>query len=241
MKFSAGILLFSAGILITNILFAQDSIPIIKSPFILFPSPEAHRNWKFSVGIKTTTTPEDITEETNFRIPCADFIAVRRISSALDIRCRLLVQVVQNQVTIGPRWSHSLSKKMFFAIGNDLGYWRGQLNIDEFDTRGYGLFNYPNLSLGYKPKINLLFTFKCEAILNLYDNFQIGRNEVSSLYDFFSGSAYTIAIEQPFYKKRYVSLAFTALYANFFWQTWTLYNTYDRNYFYPQISIGFIL
>ncbi len=238
-KKSGCVLLFA--LLIFNNLFAKDSLKAVNLPCILFPTPMDLEKWKFSIGINSTTTPEDITEEVRLRIPVGDFHMLRKLNSDLNLNCRVLFQVLQNQISFGLRWATPLSKKYFLSVGDDLAFWFGKLKIDGFDSKGFGLLNYPNVSVGFKTNNNLLFTIKTEAILNLYDKFYIGNNVISSGNNFYSGSAFTFAIEQPFYNKRHLTLAFTAIYTDFFWQTWSLFETFNRNIFYPQISVGFIL
>ena len=60
-------------------------------------------------------------------------------------------------------------------------------------------------------------------------------------YRLFSGSAYTLALEQPFAGGRSMTLGFRAIYTDYYWQTWTLFENYDRNLFFPQIIVGLIL
>jgi hypothetical protein len=77
--------------------------------------------------------------------------------------------------------------------------------------------------------------------MNLGINTYAGDTKVTTDYRLFSGSAYSVVLEQPFYGKKSLSLGFRAMYTNFFWQTWTLFEPYDRNLFFPQIIIGLIL
>jgi hypothetical protein len=68
-----------------------------------------------------------------------------------------------------------------------------------------------------------------------------GNERVTTDYRVFSGSSYTIALEQPFYGNRNLTLGFRALYTDFFWQTWPAFESFDRNLFFPQLIIGLIL
>ena len=56
-----------------------------------------------------------------------------------------------------------------------------------------------------------------------------------------NGVAFTAVLEQPFYNKTHVTVGIRAAYSNFNWQLWSLYDTFDRNLFYPQLIFGFIL
>lgn len=235
-----GFLIFLLAIAFSKI-SAQQKTDSADVPCILFPAPMLIDNWKFSIGLLNTTTPEDITEEMSLRIPSVDFQALKKLNNHFNINSRVLFQFLQNHVSFGLRWTKPLTNKLFFSAGDDFAYWFGKLKEDEFNTKGYGFLNYPNFSFGYKTSNNLLLTFKTEAILNLYDRYTIGKNVISNTNYLFSGSAYTLGIEQAFYNQRFLTLAFTAMYTNFFWQTWPLFETFDRNHFYPQITVGFIL
>ena len=77
--------------------------------------------------------------------------------------------------------------------------------------------------------------------MNLGVQTYTGDVTVKSDERLFSGGSVTLALEQPFYKKKSLTLGFRAIYTNFFWQTWSLFENFDRNIFYPQIIIGLIL
>ena len=97
------------------------------------------------------------------------------------------------------------------------------------------------MSFGYRFNKGILLTLKAESMMNLSINTTAGEVPVTYEYGLFSGSAYTVALEQPFYGKKSITLAFRAMYTNFYWQTWTLFETFDRNLFFPQVIIGVIL
>ena len=51
----------------------------------------------------------------------------------------------------------------------------------------------------------------------------------------------TLRLEQPFAGSKSMTLGFRAMYTNYLWQTWTLFENYDRNLFFPQVIVGLIL
>ena len=67
------------------------------------------------------------------------------------------------------------------------------------------------------------------------------ETDVTSDYRLFSGSAYSIILEQPFAGSKSMTLGFRAIYTDYYWQTWTLFENYERNLFFPQIIVGLIL
>ena len=220
---------------------AQDTLPEKRLPCILFPSPMYDHNWQFSIGFSSTTMPEDITEEARVRAPAGDWRILRKLGSHFHLDGRVLFQVVQNHLAAGLRWSTKLNKHFYVSAGDDMAFWFGKLEVAGFDSKGSGWMNYPNVSVGYRTKSDLLFTLKAEAMINTTYTFTNGGYEISKDQNFFNGFAYTVALEQPFYHRKHLSLSFTAMYADFFWETWSLFETFDRKIFYPQITVGFII
>ena len=211
-----------------------------KHKIIYFPSPMESK-WRASIGIDLTTMPEDITEEFHYRIPAIDYHVNRKVTNKIYLDGHLFTQLLQNLVTIGPRWSTNLSDRLSFSMGDDIGWWFGFVNVEGFKSRGNGWQNYPNVSVGYRFRKNLFLTLKTEAIMNLGVQTHTGDISVKSDERLFSGGSVMVALEQPFYKQKSLTLGFRAIYTNFFWQTWSLFENFDRNIFYPQVIIGLIL
>jgi hypothetical protein len=218
---------------------AQD-IPITGQKRIFFPHP-MDKDWQASIGFTLTTMPRAITEEAHFRVPAGDFHVLKKISSKLYLDGKASVQVIQNLVTLGPRWSTKLSDRISMALGNDFGYWFGTINIASIKTRGHGFQNYPNVSMGYRFNKRILLTVKAESIMNFGIKTYAAETPVTSDYRLFSGSAYSVILEQPFAGNKSMTLGFRALYTDYYWQTWTLFENYERNLFFPQIIVGLIL
>lgn len=228
-------------VLLAGSAFPQDTIQEIRTPCIIFPSPMYDQKWQTSIGFISTTTPQDITEEVIVRAPAGDFRALRKIGSNFNLEGRVLFQFVQNHFSLGLKWTKKLSNRVYFSAGDDVAFWHGKLEVAGFDSKGSGWMNYPNISFGYRTKEDLLFTFKSEAMINTFYTFSNGGYEKSKEDNFFNGTAFTFALEQPFYNKKHLTLAFTAMYTNFYWVTWSLFETFDRYIFYPQITVGFII
>jgi hypothetical protein len=218
---------------------AQD-IPIDHQKRIFFPYP-MDRKWSTSIGFTVTTMPYEITEELHFRMPAGDVHVLRRLKNKWYLDGHLSLQGLQNLVTLGPRIAIPVSDRLSMAAGNDIGFWFGFINVQGVKTQGTGWQNYPNLSLGYRFNKRILLTLKAESMMNIGINTHAGDVKVTTDYRLFSGSAYTVALEQPFYGKKSLTLAFRAMYTNFYWQTWTLFEPYDRNLFFPQVIVGIIL
>jgi hypothetical protein len=227
------------SLLITTVLFAQD-VPIEGQKRIYFPYP-MDKSWQTSIGFTSTTMPRDITEEAHFRIPAGDFHVLKRLGKKLYLDSRVSFQVVQNMITLGPRLPIKLSNRISMALGNDIGFWFGRINIASIKTKGQGFQNYPNIAFGYRFNKQVLLTLRAESIMNFGIKTKAAETPVTSDYRLFSGSAFSVILEQPFAGSKSMTLGFRALYTDYYWQTWTLFESYDRNLFFPQISVGLIL
>ena len=219
--------------------FAQD-LPVEGQKRIFFPYP-MDKGWETSVGFTATTMPRDITEEAHFRVPAIDFHVLRKLGKKLYLDARVNTQVVQNLVTVGPRFPIKLSNRISMALGNDIGYWFGRINIASIQTSGQGFQNYPNIAFGYRFNKRVLLTVRAESIMNFGIETKAAETPVTSDYRLFSGSAYSVILEQPFAGSKSMTLGFRAIYTDYNWQTWTLFESYERNLFFPQIIVGLIL
>ena len=216
--------------------------PAERQPGIYFPQAPRPGEWRKSIGLIFTTTPPELTEEVRVSVPSIEFDLQRGLSERLYIVGRLQTQVVQNNLAVGLRWAKPLSDRLFLSVGDDMTGWFGALNVkDVFNSQAYGLQNFPNASLGYRLTKELQLTVKGEAILDMYYRSKVGSLTVVDKGLYANGLAMTFVLEQPFYGKRHVSLGLRAAYSNFNWQFWSLYDTFDRNLFYPQAIFAFIL
>jgi hypothetical protein len=219
---------------------AQDTAAV-HNMGMFFPAPMEEERWNVSLGFVTYTTPEDLTEEVRVRVPAGDLHVLHRLPHGFYLDGRLLFQVVQNHLSLGGRWATSLSDKFTFSLGDDVAYWRGNLPIQGFDCSASGWMNYPSVSLGFRSRRDLLFTLKAEMIITTNYAFLIEGKARDYDTDLVSGSAFSLFVEQPFFKKTYVTLGFTLAYTDFLWTTWSLFESFDRNLLYPQITTALIL
>jgi len=208
---------------------------------VLFPAPMKYANWRASIGFSLLTTPEDITEEIRLRVPAGELIVLRKLNEQFNLSGRLTFQVLQNHIALGARWVHKQSEKIYFSVGDEMGYWFGFLPVAGFDSKAHGWINYLNLSLGVKLKKDLWLTIKTENSFNLFFKATNGKNVISSGKSLYNGEAFTIALEQPFFHKKHLTLGVTGFYNYFHWQTWSLFYQVERKIFYPQVKLGFIL
>jgi len=220
---------------------AQTKVDSLPESYLYFPYPMQAKKWQSSLGLTFTIWPEDIAEETWIHVPAVRFHFVRKLYKGFSLNGHINTQILQNMISLGPRWAYPISNKFSFSLGDDMAWWFGVLNVEGFNTKANGWTNYPNISIGYRMKRHLLLTWKMEGIIDLTYNSTVGGLNVSKSQQTYSGWSTSLILEQPFYKKTNVILGFRAIYSNFFWQTWSLFETFDREIFYPQFIVEFIL
>ena len=226
---------------IANNVSAQDSTFRAKHRAVFFPYPMYKEKWRSSLGFSLLTTPQDITEEVRLRIPCGEFITQRKISDNVSAKGKISFQFLQNHLSAGVHYVHPINKKFYWSAGNDIGYWFGFLKLGGFNSKGSGWLTYPNVSFGYMTRKDLLISFKAQVSFNLYYKAANGENKYVSSDKYYNGETFTLAIEQPFYQRKHLTLAVSAINNYFYWQTWSLFYKTNRKVFYPQVTVGFIL
>jgi hypothetical protein len=221
-------------------LMAQDTTRI-DQPYLFFPYPMGEKKWHMSLGYTMTAMPEDVTEEVQVRVPVIDIHAVRKLTKSIYLDARIQTQIVQSLFSAGFRWAFILNDRISLSVGDDFSFWYGSLEVASFNTNANGWQNFPNASLGYRFNDKVLMTLKGEALININSKTTIAKEIVETKGYEFSGWAGSILLEQPLGKKSHIITGFRAQYTNFFWQTWPLFETFDRRIFYPELIVSFIL
>jgi len=218
---------------------AQDSL-LHDLRFLHFPlSPK--RAWTWGAGLTATAMPYEVAEEFRYRIPAFELRGLARINQKIALETRASLQGFQNLLSIGPRLNFRLTDRMSVAAGNNIAWWFGFVNVQGFRTRGHGLQNFPYLSAGYRFNRQVLLSVHAESIMTLGSWPRAGDIRIHDQRRLFSGSAYTLMLEQPFAGRKRLALGFRAQYTSFFWQTWSIFPVFERNYFYPQLITCLIL
>ena len=205
---------------------------------IFFPSPMYDRKWLPSFGFVTIATPTALTEEFQLRVPAGDVQLLRQLHGGFHLNTRAQVQILQNHISLGMRWAEQLEEKWSFSIGGDIGYFRGVLDLEGYDTEARGWDAFPNFSLGLRTGRKVTLTFKTDAILNLDYHTRVGDVEITRELSRFNGMAWSLYLEQPFFGQTNISLGFTARYTNFFWATWALFDPNERAHLFRQITVS---
>ncbi len=219
--------------------WGQGSDAMKTHPLLYHPQEVPDGAWWNSAGFTAVSPPVEITEELQVRWPAFDYHTLYGLPSGFSLDGRAAVQVLQNRLSAGPRWGSTVGP-VSFSVGYDQAFWFGFLDVGGFDSKAHGWEGSPNLSLGYRIG-DVAMTLKGEALIEYSIQTYQGDLEVSTNTNRFIGWAFTFAMEQPFYKDQYLTLGFRAMYSKFYWETWSLFATFDRYLFYPEIIVGFIL
>jgi hypothetical protein len=217
----------------------DESTAVLKS-CIFFPYPMQGHRYHSSIGFTMTAMPQDVTEEVAISAPAGDYHFIRKIKDGFYVDGRVIFQIVQNHFSLGPRWAHVINNRLSFSVGDDFAWWFGTLKVGGFNTTANGWLNYPNASFGYRFN-KVLLSCQLETSFNLHYQSKVGDLKTVAKTNEYNGWSASLMLEQPFYKHKDFILGFRGQYANFLWQTWPLYETFDRHLFYPEVIVGFIL
>jgi hypothetical protein len=209
-------------------------------PLLLFPAPVPPGTFWTSLGFTAIAPPVEITEALQVRWPAFDYHTIYGLPNNFTLDGRASVQVLQNRFAAGPRWVSKVGP-VAFSLGYDLAYWFGYLEVGGFDSKGHGWQGSPNVTLGYDLGRGIAASVKGELMMDYSMSSSQGDLEISSSSKAATGYALTMSLEQPFYHEHYLTLSFRAMYTKFYWQTWSLYSTFDRYLFFPEIAVGWIL
>lgn len=210
-------------------------------PFVYFPYPLGKGINRATLGVTFTTTPQDITEQTQINIPAVHLVVLRGLTNKLALTGEMKVQFLQNSALVGLRRTFPIKGRFYGSYGASLGGWVGVLKLADFNTHGYGGMGSVDAAIGFRSSRDLLVTFRLESDLGLFNRTAVGQTISDDNRIATNGYGATVTLEQAFYGRRHAAIGFRALYTNFNWQFWSLYDTFDRNIFYPEIFMGFFL
>jgi hypothetical protein len=210
-------------------------------PFVHFPYPLKKGIHRATMGVTFTTTPRDITEEIQINVPGGDFLVLRGLTDKLALTGRLTFQFLQNNASVGLRYSFPIKGRFYASVGTDAGAWFGFLRLSQFDSRGFGIQGIPNVAIGFRSSRDLLVTLRGEADLSFYYRSRVGQTISERGEALYNGYGATVTLEQAFFGRRHIAVGFRVLRTDFNWQFWSLYETFDRKITYPEAFVGFFL
>ena len=196
-------------------------------------------NLKYFAGMSLANLPEDVIESDDvFRAPLFQFHALYGIPKNFLIEGSLNTNFVTWQFSLGAKWNYVFDK-FSFALGYDVAYLFGGLRQFGFDSSIKGWMNYPNLTVGYEFS-KFTISVKGELILVTSLTQTADDLEVASDLNAVSGYAITIAVEQPLWKDNYFLVGMKINQVKFYYPQWAAFSTFDRLFFIPEFTVGFV-
>ena len=185
--------------------------------------------------------PEDMVEEasTLIRAPLFNYQAKYYLPDNFAIYGAFYTNIVTYHFSLGPRWNYRIGK-FALAPGYDIAYWFGALNQFGYDSKLRGWIHYPNLTIGYDFNLFML-SLKAEVIYmtsltELADDVEITRK-----FKNYAGISIAVYLEQPLWKDHYVILGVKSNYTKFYYPVWAAFSTFNRFFWIPEFTVGYIL
>ena len=206
----------------------------------LYPQRMQSGNLKYLLGLSLANLPEDVVESDDiFRAPLFKLHALYGIPKNFLIEGSLNTNLITWHISLGAKWNYVFNK-FSFALGYDVAYLFGGLRQFGFDSSIKGWMNYPNLAVGYNFS-RFTVSIKGELVLVTSLTQTADDLEVASDLNTFSGYTLTVAVEQPLWKDNYFLVGLKINWVKFYYPQWAAFSTFDRLFFIPEITMGFVL
>jgi len=206
----------------------------------LYPQRMQSGNIKYFAGMSLANLPEDVIETDDIiRAPLFQFNMLYGIPKNFLIDGSLNTNFITFHISLGAKWNYVFNK-FSFALGYDVAYMFGGLRQFGFDTSIKGWINYPNLTIGYEFS-KFTISVKGELILVTSLTQTADDLELATDVNSFSGYAITTVIEQPLWNENYLLIGLKANFVKFYYPQWAAFSTFDRFFFIPELTVGFVL
>ncbi len=205
----------------------------------LYPQRMQSGNLKYLAGMSLANLPEDVIESDDiFRAPLFKFHALYGIPHNFLLEGSLNTNLITWQLSLGAKWNYVFNR-FSFAVGYDVAYLFGGLRRFGFDSSIKGWMNYPNIAVGYKFS---KFTVSVKAELVLVTSLTQTADDLEVASDINTVSGYTIevVVEQPLWKDNYLLLGLKINQLKFYYPQWAAFSTFDRLFFIPELTVGFV-
>jgi hypothetical protein len=206
----------------------------------LYPQRMQPGNLKYLAGMSLANLPEDVIESDDlFRAPLFKFHTLYGIPHNFLLEGSVNTNLITWQLSLGAKWNYVFDK-FSFAVGYDVAYLFGGLRRFGFDSSVKGWMNYPNITVGYKFS---KFTISAKGELVVVTSLTQTADdlEVASDINAFSGYTFTVVVEQPLWKENYLLVGLKINWVKFYYPQWAAFSTFDRLFFIPELTIGFVL
>jgi len=205
------------------------------SPRVLQPG-----ELSFFASLTQAQPPEYIIEESALlRLPLLTASSRIGLSGPLLGEISISTNVATLHVAAGPRVAFERDR-LSVSAGFSVAFWYGRLDLSGFDSQLQGWIHYPSLSLGWRFDG---FTISTEAqlILSTSLSARLGDLRIERATDTFSGVTIAVHVEQPLWKDQIVSLGVRAYWTKLYYPSWAAFPAYERHFWIPELTVGFVL
>lgn len=229
----------TASIIAALVLVASGVVAQEPSRSVLFPAPAAAWDVIGSIGATVTILPRPIAEEEIRQIPLLDLGVRVGLPHGFSLLGGIATNVLTTSAAAGAEWSYRYGKYSV-AIGDRHSFWYGTAQIEGFDASAIGWMNHPFVTLG-ADYTEVRLVARAEATLVLYRSTRVGDEEVSTESNLRSGTAFMLAIEQPFIDRTEVSIGLRLNITDSAVQSWLAFTTLRDKLIYPEILVSVLL
>lgn len=206
-----------------------------------YPAPSPFKQFKHTVGLAGADLPEAMVEEasTLIRAPLLNYQAQFYLPDNFAVYGAFYTNFITYHFSLGPRWHYHIDR-LALAPGYDIAYWFGALNQFGYDSKLRGWIHYPNLTIGYDFDIFML-SVKGEVIYITSLTELADDVEVTRKFKNYAGISIAVYLEQPLWKDHYLILGIKSNYTKFYYPVWAAFSTFNRFFWIPEFTVGFIL
>lgn len=195
-------------------------------------------DFQWSFGMMGTTLPKDWVE-TAIKAPLFTFNFKYGLPANFSLAAAFEFVFVSNQLRLGPRWGMEFDN-FSFNLGYDLAYVFGALNQFGFKNKYRAIYNYPNVSIGYRLN-DLFFTLQAELMLITARRLTTDGIETGSSVNKMPGGTISLYLEQPLWKDRIFIIGLKSNITKFYYMAWPVFTTFNKLYWIPQLHLGLVL
>ena len=204
--------------------------------------PARQKPWKFdhSLSLAQIYLPSEWLEQ-SISAPMLEYKANFSLPKGFTLNANLRTLIIANDVRFGPSWQYSPTDRIHVALAYQLGFGYGFLHEFGYNNTIQVWQHHPMLRAGYSFK-NVAITLQgrmdwiMDTKLNVND--YVTSNTTGST---FNGYAVGMFLEQRLTRRNSISFGFVANFSKFNILGWPALNVVDRQYFIPEVNIGFRL
>lgn len=191
-----------------------------------------------AAGVLVDILPRQTVENELRTVPQLTGDARFGLPHGLSASARVRAIYITNQLELGAIWSHRVGD-FSFGVMDHFGFWYGVIELEGFDTTGWGYLNQPGVSFGV-PMGDTRFSFSVEGIVMLSQHVRLGdTTHVSRQNATLAGAQLTLIVENFVGERGDVYYGVAAMYAQPDYQAWIAFSDSRSHIWYPRLLAGY--